>query len=372
MAAHDDYAKRYSREQVFSDLFIPETGKPVHNTPESIAIETKKNQFIKSGLTPKQQEWMKEIQGPRTNTDHLGAADKLLRSLTPGQQQKLNELHRQQQALTKNKPEVAAKEPDAPASDDATGIPRPKTKPEHPPAAKADVEGAPPPKITQMENGRVVVTFNGKADASAPRSAITLSGKAVAAYNEDVLEVQTLLKERDIDPGPLDGKEGPLTRAAIQKYAQDTGQDPKTMTLEGMIAEMKENPPKKPEVTAEAAPAAGKPAVAIQAGEGPRINNFFGGSDQEAPKQPEAVQPQSSNSGVVSTRTDLNTGEQIVAGTQKINWETNEITSATGKTPFGEFGKAATGTTPETPAPTVSPDLLNVAKVDTTSAMKLG
>lgn len=213
------------------------------------------------------------------------------------------------------------------------------------------------PEVSVKENGRVTATFAAKADASAPRSAITLSGKAVAAYNDQVLEAQKLMKERGIDPGPLDGKEGPLTREAIKKYAEDTGQDPKAITLDGMIKEMQENAPKAPEVAANAGPADGKPAAVVQAPETPSNAERSGGT--------------------VFTRTDPDTGKQVAAGTQTMKFDQEQdslvIVDAKGNTPQMAFGAAATGQTPQpTPTLEIAPDLLQTNKVQNTGGLRLG
>ena len=39
----------------------------------------------------------------------------------------------------------------------------------------------------------------------------------------DVLEIQTLMAARGLDPGPLDGIFGPLTEQALRQFQQDHG-----------------------------------------------------------------------------------------------------------------------------------------------------
>lgn len=50
-----------------------------------------------------------------------------------------------------------------------------------------------------------------------------LSGTQLAALKIDILNVQKALVARGFNPGPLDGKMGPQTRAAIQAFQQKVG-----------------------------------------------------------------------------------------------------------------------------------------------------
>ncbi len=45
-----------------------------------------------------------------------------------------------------------------------------------------------------------------------------MQAPAAPLTQDEIREVQTLLKARAFDPGPIDGFNGPLTVAAIKKY----------------------------------------------------------------------------------------------------------------------------------------------------------
>lgn len=44
--------------------------------------------------------------------------------------------------------------------------------------------------------------------------------------NEEIVKIQTALAARGYHPGPLDGRDGPKTRRAIQAFQRDAGLDP--------------------------------------------------------------------------------------------------------------------------------------------------
>lgn len=389
MATRQDIEWSNKHQQAL-ELFAPAKGEAANNSPGQNALLMKKGEFAKNVLTEKQQEFLAKIEDPQTaafqRSEHI---DKLARSLSPEQAQAMEKLHQEQQALTGKKPEVKVAET-KPEEVKKEGVEQ-KAKVDEPPKAEppaAEKQAAEPtaPEIKTNEKGRVTATFNANADPqpSGPRPAMIRSGNAVAKYDAQVLEAQKLMKERGIDAGPLDGKEGPLTRAGIEKYAQETGKDPKTMTLAGMIEDMKANP-KKPEAVVKADPVADKPAVVAQAENDPKIDQWakevFDPS-HGSEKKPEAASP-AATGGVVFTRQDIRSGKDIVAGsadptpaTQTMTFDEKAdrlvITDAKGTTPRSMFGSAASGETPEPQTPEIAPDLLNTAKVTTQSGMRFG
>lgn len=187
------------------------------------------------------------------------------------------------------------------------------------------VRQPPPKQFPEMK-----ANFTARADAAVPRPLITLSGKAVAGYNEQVLEAQKLMKAAGIDTGPLDGKEGPRTRAAVEQYAQENGLDPEALTLKDMIAQME----RKPE-NAVSVPLPGhKPELVADA------------YAVEDLKQDKIVMGYS------------NSGEVSAPGTQKMGYNPEldrmEILSASGMNPLGGFNAAAA--LPPLSPPALAPD----------------
>src|SRR5687767_14665638 len=49
-------------------------------------------------------------------------------------------------------------------------------------------------------------------------------GLAIGHKGQEVLDMQKMLKAAGFDPGPLDGKFGPLTQAALKAYQTATGE----------------------------------------------------------------------------------------------------------------------------------------------------
>ena len=59
---------------------------------------------------------------------------------------------------------------------------------------------------------------------------LTTAGAASAQSSDTIRDTQQALKDKGFDPGPIDGKNGPKTRAALRKY--QTGQ---SMTATGRM-----------------------------------------------------------------------------------------------------------------------------------------
>lgn len=329
------------------------------------APENQKNavEFSDIGLTGKQAEFLKEIQNPDIaafqRREHI---DKLLRSLTPEQKQKMEALHRMQQGLTQQSPDESkptpkdakqaqtqeaaqppkpeqTQEPAASAVDPAESITvntNPGLRGQGPVAAftttdtgelepieggiaqslippEAEVRVSPFPGMVLLEttDGQIItakasdlgitdmdqlkeiadarnalkeereqalsdkpVTPRAKPDtgeqASAAqnkdRLAIEGSGNSVEPYSDKVKAMQQALV--DLDPAyeeilsyqkngekiAVDGREGPRTRAAIEKYAQDhdiSAEQIKTMTADEFTAHVKATTQAKLEATQE-------------------------------------------------------------------------------------------------------------------------
>lgn len=232
--------------------------------------------------------------------------------------------------------------------------PGPGTAPEAGPATVPPLPGK-KPALTE--------SFSASADADTPRPAITLSGRAVASVNEDVRRMQEALIESgyDLGPGKNDGKEGPLTRAAVKKYAQDTGQDPATLTAEGIVRQLQEAQ-NKPDVAAVETPGARAEKEAGPLHEDPKAYTAHYNNTADGPPPAAAVtervsgeDPKAYMNAYNNTFSDTKPGTQIMVE----NPETGkpEIrSSATGNTPDDEFGKAASGKLPEN-MPVVAPDV---------------
>jgi len=76
------------------------------------------------------------------------------------------------------------------------------------------------------------------------------AAKPPARQDADIVKVQQALKERGHDPGPVDGIDGPSTRAALQAFQKSEGLDPSGRldrgTLEKLGVQLTQFIPKQP------------------------------------------------------------------------------------------------------------------------------
>ncbi|MCC6598364.1 MAG: hypothetical protein IT559_06210 [Alphaproteobacteria bacterium] len=286
-------------------------------------------------LTDKQQGWAKEIDNAPDEATKMEAADKLSRSLTD--EQKLaaaqffkNQFPEQGNAQVASTPEV-------------------ENAPEN--VAKAPTTPGVKPALPETFNAAATQVTD-----PASRPAITLSGNQVAAQNADVLKAQTTLAEMGINVGPLDGKEGPLTRAAIEKYAEIHKLDPREMTLASLNEHMEETKLASVQDIASKVIADIKNDVAQTSD---KIDNIA--------------------KGTVFTYANPMTGEGKSAGTQTMRFDESldrmVIEDAAGRTPFERFMAAVTGpAAAPAPQPEVQPDADLSSKMDriVPAAMSLG